>query len=63
MKRCHRVGPLPGSTETALAVTTLGVGAVSPEGDGLIWSPTTIKRFMLVPGGSQVISVAVAACP
>ena len=30
------------------------------DGDGLICSPMTTKRFVLKPGGSQVISMAVA---
>ena len=58
--RDHRLGEFPG---TVFALVARVFGAAPPLlaiGSGLICSPTTTKRLALLPGGSQVISVAVA---
>lgn len=57
---CHKLGELPGTTFVWVARLAGVAGALLPAGSGLICLPTTTNRFKLVPGGSQVMRLAVA---
>ena len=62
MRRPHKVGLLPDKMP-ALLVADSSLASLLAVGSGLICSPTTTNRRRLVPGGSQVIRVAVAVWP
>ena len=59
--RVHSVGPLLEISVGASSVR--GVGALLVDGLGLICSPHTTNLLVLSPGGSQVMSTAVACLP
>ncbi len=59
--RDHRLGELPGTILALVAIIFwLPLAAKLELGSGLICWPTTTSLLALVPGGSQVIRVAVA---
>lgn len=58
----NKLGPLLGKLLGICKLVGV-VGVVLVLGLGLICLPITISRYKEVPGGSQVINVAVAICP
>ena len=60
--RLQRLGELLGSS-TGPSPFAVAVLAALLAGSGVICSPVTTRRLVLVPGGSQVMSVNVAGLP